>query len=71
MTAKKIQIKTKPTKNMTEDEWVNNRRGEKSMRLTVLMPECLFKLFKTDCAQNGHAMSHEVVTMLQTRYERK
>lgn len=71
MTAKKIQIKTKPIKTMTADEWVNNRGVGKSMRLTVLMPEKLFKSLKTDCAQNGLAMSHEVVKMLQNRYEDK
>lgn len=64
---KKIQIKTKPAKNLTADEWVNNKTGRK--KLQVLIPNELFMLFKVDCAKNGLTMSHEVTSMIEKKYE--
>lgn len=69
MAIKKIQINAKTSKNLTAESWINNRSSKKNyLRLTVLVPEELFKTFKISCAQHGKNMSHEIVAMLEKKY---
>lgn len=76
MTAKKISIGGRPSKQLPADsqQWVDDRKAqpekEKMKRLTIDVSESLHRLIKTDCAQRGVKIADEVRAMLIQKYDK-
>lgn len=75
MSAKKIQIGTKPTANINPkqaDKWVKNRsessQAEPMKRLTIDVSADLHRAIKTACAMNGTKMAEEIRQLLTQKY---
>jgi hypothetical protein len=74
MTAKKIQIGTKPTNKPTPaaaDAWVESRSNDepkRMKRLTIDVPESLHRTIKATCAMRGTKIADEVRELLLQKY---
>ncbi|CCF70666.1 hypothetical protein CAI18_23330 (plasmid) [Xanthomonas citri pv. punicae] len=75
MSAKKVQIGTKPTNKpapVAADAWVESRSSsdepEQMKRLTIDVPESLHRQIKTACAQRGTKIADEVRELLLQKY---
>lgn len=75
MSAKKIQIGTKPTANMKReqaDKWVQSRtestQAKPMKRLTIDVSVDLHRAIKTACAMNGTKMAEEIRQLLIQKY---
>ena len=69
MSAKKIQIGSRPTGKVAVDEWVKNRESaltgkETTKRLTIDVPESLHRNIKMQCAARGTKIADEVVKLI-------
>ncbi|MDX5936822.1 hypothetical protein [Acidithiobacillus thiooxidans] len=73
MSAKKIQIGSRPTGKVAVDEWVKNRESsltakEITKRLTIDVPESLHRNIKMQCAARGTKIADEVREILLQKY---
>jgi len=75
MSAKKIQIGSKPTANVDPDradQWVQSRSqdpaSEPMKRLTIDISADLHRAIKTACAMNGTKMAEEIRQLLAQKY---
>jgi len=74
MTAKKISIGGRPSKQLPADsqQWVDDREAplekEKMKRLTIDVSESLHRAIKSDCAQRGTKIADEVRELLIQKY---
>lgn len=79
MSAKKVSISGKPTKNAAPanaDEWVGRQEKPEAVagkvkRLTIDIPEELHNAIKSQCAMRGAKISDELRAMLMQKYGNK